>query len=162
MTTFSPIDLVVRHAVSFQKWAKETSTNAGQCIDEWLRRVGWTRPAPWCMAYATCMGKDMLGDAWPVPMTASCDVVLEWARKKKVVYNSPVRGDLALRLASPNDADHTFFIVDVRRTGTDIFFSTIEGNTGLAGQREGTAVLSHERLLKPGKYVFVRWVEAMA
>lgn len=158
--TFSPIDVTLRHAYSFRNWVRETSTNASQCITEWLRRTGITVPAPWCMAYATCMGKDMLDDKWPVPMTASCDVVLEWARKKSILYNSPERGDLGLVMASEGDAIHTFFVMDVQRRGADIVFSTIEGNTNRAGEREGTTVLSHERVLKP-KYKFVRWVEAL-
>lgn len=127
--------------------------NRGRAVERMLKRVGAKAGDPWCAAYVSDCGKTMLEGQWKLPMTASCDVLLEFARKHNALTDEPEPGAVFLVMKSPNDAIHTGFVTDVNRE----LYSTMEGNTNTEGGREGIGVYRRQRTLAPGRYKFIRW-----
>lgn len=168
MTSLTMVQAVLTHAKTFARYVREQGHNAGQAIEHWLKRTGRPKGDPWCMAWARCAIDDMVGAIPALPMTASCDVLLEAARMHKVLFAAPERGDLFLYMKSANDATHTGFVTDVRVGTGGVYFDTVEGNTGDPSlppddprAREGWGVFERKgpsaRKLVPGRYRFVRW-----
>ena len=144
-----------------QAGVTEVGHNGGPQVTAYLRATGLPAGNPWCAAFvAWCIGQAeaQTGVKCPLPKSASCDVLLEWGRKRGLLKNSPQPGDLFLRLESPTDAVHTGFVTGVPAAGS---FTTMEGNTNAAGGREGVMVRSHTRVVTPGGYAFLRWEEAL-
>lgn len=123
----------------------------------------------------------MFGRAWPVPRTAGCDVILEWAIKHGVLLlpqrtqalwaqryptrashwrqmdGAPMHGDLFLTMAHPGDATHVGVVDEAR---DDESFSTGECNANAAGSREGNAITTLPRrnhATDTRVYALVRW-----
>lgn len=129
-------------------------SNRGPRIEQMLALCGLGGGYPWCAAAVSQWGTDALGKAWPMPLTADCDVLLDFARRKGILSALPEPGDIFLRLKSPDDANHTGIVTAVNGRA----FDTVEGNTNRAGSREGTCVLARSRSLDDGhSYVFARW-----
>jgi hypothetical protein len=113
----------------------------------------------WCAAAVSTWGKEALGQRWPLPMTADCDVLLAKGRKLgKSSTPNPRSGDIFLLVyaSDPNDAHHTGVVTSVGSDGT---FGTIEGNTNTGGSSNGIGVFARTRVLSP-LYRFVRWADA--
>lgn len=128
------------------------ASNGGRWVEA-IQRVGGTSTGnPWC----ACFVSIILGIAYqgkpPLPFTASCDVLLEYARKKDWLTNTPVVGDVFLRLRSAHDADHTGFVTSETHP-----WSTIEGNAAESGTREGVGVFELRRPKGTEKYVFINY-----
>lgn len=130
-------------------------SNAGRWVEAIQRIGGTTRGNPWC----ACFVSMVLGIAFkgkpPLPFTASCDVLLETARKKGWLRDTPAPGYVFLRLVNKNDADHTGFVgaVDGDKWGT------VEGNANAAGGREGVQVCELTRPRGAERYVFIEYPE---
>jgi hypothetical protein len=128
-------------------------SNSGKRVNEYLTSVGFEDdPEPWCAAFVCWVLHKSLGEDNPIPMTADCDVLLAYARKRGVLKTTRKRGDIFLRLASQTDARHTGFC-------TDDDDGTIEGNTNPGGSREGYGVFARKR--GDSKLVFVRWADLL-
>lgn len=132
-------------------------TNDGYMVRAIQQATGTRPPDPWCASFVAYVGRGVLGARWPLPPTASCDVLLEVARTKGWLGETPERGDVFLVLRSDADAVHTGFVtgVDAERR-----FRTLEGNSNGGGSREGDGVY---RLTRGGgadrnTYAFIRWV----
>lgn len=133
------------------------AANRGRWVEA-LQRVGGTTPGqPWCACYVSAV----LGLAYqgknPLPYTAGCDVLLEDARARGLLVDTPQPGDVFLRLKTDTDADHTGFVREVLAGGK---WTTWEGNANAAGAREGNEVCSITRPRRAERYVFIRVPEA--
>ena len=134
-------------------------SNRGKAIDAYNRRVGTPLGSPWCASYAVdCIATvaATAGVACPIPLTASCDVLLGWARKRGRLFGSAQPGDLFLVMASEHDAVHTGFVEAVHTAAGTL--TTIEGNSNSSGGREGFEVVRRTRGLRSLR--FVRWQDA--
>lgn len=147
--------------------------NRGLLIDQFLRETGHDPGAPWCAAFVYHVGYWSHYDHanrrswWPLPSTASCYVLGEFARMRGVLFPEPRAGDVFL-VFNPmlNRFAHTGVVVRVLETEarsegrTWYTCLTIEGNTNAEGSREGNAVVRKTRRFHPevGDR-FVRWVE---
>ena len=132
-------------------------SNWGDAVSQFLAAVGWTTPAPWCCALAcwsireACRQMHYLG--LPVPMTASCELMREFARSKDLLFDTPQPGDLMLVLGSNGLAHHTGMVQGVDGN----LFWTVEGNSNQDGSAEGFEVVPQHRTVTPGHFVFFRW-----
>jgi hypothetical protein len=135
------------------------SSNRGKRVQEYqatttLGGSGW----PWCAAFVNwCIAHSItvgLLKEYPWIPTASCDFILDWARRNKILDTSPKAGDVFLLLSksSRNDAIHTGFVASVAAGK----FKTVEGNTNDNGSANGNGVYSLSRTMSE-RYVFVRW-----
>lgn len=142
------------------------ASNTGKRVQQYQASTtiggsGW----PWCAAYVSwCIQTAMptayrLRESYPWIPTASCDLILDWARRKNILSKTPQPGDVFLLLSSknPNDAIHTGFVNDV--SGSK--FTTIEGNTNNDGSANGNGVYALSRTLSK-RYVFVRWANLLS
>ncbi len=127
---------------------REVTTNWGSPkdpsdVDDFLKSVGITFPAPWCMAFVYwCFEQAAkeLGVPNPVPRTGGVAKCWSDAKDKRVLM--PQKGDLFVML-NPNGTGHIGFVDNV----PGLTFSTIEGNTNEAGSREGVMVRARERMV---------------
>lgn len=145
-------DEVVPMASRLVGWVKEASgANDGPWVEAIQRVTGNRRGDPWCASFvAFVLGMAYRGKN-PLPATASCDVLLEWARKGGRLVDEPEPGDVFLVMRTPTDAVHTGFVTRV----TPEVVGTIEGNTGPGGTREGWGVFARERRRKGLAFVRV-------
>lgn len=116
----------------------------------------------WCLNTCHYAGAKIIGKArWPLPINGSCDVLLQFARKHGILYDTPVRGAIGLKINPDNTADatHAFYVDSVLPNGR---FYTWEGNSNTDGSSNGTDVVSLLRPKKEGeRYQFVYWWELM-
>ena len=130
-------------------------SNGGLEVEAYLRSTGLGKGNPWCAAFVNwCIqeiGKQHNMDiAWP--KTASCDVILTFARRHDILFAQPEAGDVFLVMATQSDATHTGFVASVEGGK----FRTFEGNSNDEGSREGYEVASNNRPLT-SRFRFVRW-----
>lgn len=113
----------------------------------------------YCVAMIALWGVEALGQSvWPLPRTADCDVLLAFARRRKILFPSPEVGDVGL-LLRPSDHDDAFHAFVVRGLGDDgdgPRFATYEGNTNSGGSADGDGCYRRERT-DTQHIVFVRW-----
>lgn len=130
-------------------------SNRGPRVNKMLANVGLGPGYAWCDAAANTWGWEALGNKWPMPMTADCDVTLAFARKRKILSSTPQPGDifLLLRASDRDDAYHTGIVTAVPGDGT---VKTIEGNTNEAGSSEGVGVFAKIRPIN-SNIVFAHW-----
>jgi hypothetical protein len=165
-TIVEPIAALIAEAKKYRTERENNKDNRSIRIDYWnLETIGvWVdfpngaRGAPWCCSYVTAVGRQSLGHAWPVPLTASVQTVVDWAEAKGVLKEEPKRGDLLVSwYSSLGRFGHIAIVIDVM---TDGRIKTIEGNTNLDGSREGYGIF--ERLRSPSdRYKFVRWADVL-
>lgn len=146
-------DILLRGLALTEGIEEVGGANRGRAVERMLKRVGARPGDPWCAAYVSDAGKSMLKEQWRLPMTASCDVLLEHARRHGALSDEPAKGAVFLLMKSYHDAIHTGFVTD---DGNPIF-STLEGNTNDDGSPEGIAVLRRKRTHTPGKYKYIHW-----
>lgn len=148
----TPQELVIRVAMA-TIGAQEVGPNAGAYVERALKLTGLPIGNPWCAAWIAVVGKAALPETWPVPLTASCYALGEWAKKKNCLLTTPTPGAIFLVWrASLNRFAHTGIVVD----GAD----TISGNTTVPGQagdpREGWAVVRKVWSYRPEDR-FIAW-----
>lgn len=143
-----------------QKGVREVGNNAGKRVGEYLRSVGLPTGNPWCAAFVYwCIDKaaDELKVHNPFVRTGACAVIDAWAQRNNISENKPEPGDVFLRRGTVHGvfrACHTGFVTEVNGT----HFETWEGNTNLAGGREGIGVF-HRTRGNSDRFCFVRWSE---
>ena len=142
---------VVPVAELFVGWLKEaTGANDGPWVEAVQRTTGNRRGDAWCASWVNFVLQIAYSGRSPLPVTASCDVILEWARKHNRIVETPEPGDVFLVMRTPTDAVHTGFVS--RETPSTVL--TMEGNTNGGGSREGWGVFARER--RKTNLLFVR------
>jgi hypothetical protein len=125
--------------------ARETARNRGPEVDWYLRTVGLDPERgsyPWCAAFAYwCyrLASDELRVPCPIPRTAS--VHRMWERAKGKIY-MPRRGAVFC-IDKGGGKGHCGIVVELDWSAR--LLHTIEGNTNLAGSREGDGVYRRMR-----------------
>lgn len=152
MIELLPQELVLRVAAA-TVGAMEIDANAGPYVERVLKLTGLGKGYPWCAAHVCNVGVAALGSRWPVPHTASCAQLGEWAQSKGVLRTEPTPGAIfLLYFPSHKRFAHTGFCLGDSKTN--------EGNTNTDGSRDGWLVA--ERTRKWGSQDrFVYWWEAM-
>ena len=143
------IDDVLRGALACEG-AFEIQPNAGPFVERILATLGLPKGNPWCAAFVYATGTTMAGTDWPLPKTAGCQALYDFAMKKKWIRTTPQRGDVFLIWhAELARFAHTGFMLD----DTDL---TISGNTSGAGSRDGWLVGKRRWTFAPADR-FIRW-----
>ena len=162
--------LVVAAASSFIGVGEQGGDNRGQMVELFLREVGQEPGAPWCAAFVFHVGYWALYDhrglrsSWPLPRTASCWELGEFARRRGILGEQPMEGDVFLLYSRDHGRfAHTGFVVDTLggTHGRKTFeCMTIEGNTNDDGSNNGNNTLIRKRPfdLERGDR-FIRWVD---
>ena len=133
---------IVPVAELFVGWVRETTgKNDGPWVEAIQRTTGNKKGDPWCASFVNWVLDIAYRDMNPLPATASCDVLLEFARKNQLLTNTPQPGDVFLVMRTKNDAIHTGIVTEVKADTV----KTIEGNTNRDGAREGNGVWARER-----------------
>lgn len=133
---------VVPVAELFVGWVRETTgKNDGPWVEAIQRTTGNKKGDPWCASFVNWVLDIAYRDMNPLPATASCDVLLEFARKNQLLTTTPQPGDVFLVMKTKNDAIHTGIVTEVKADTV----KTIEGNTNREGAREGNGVWARER-----------------
>lgn len=148
------------------------ATNRGQVVDRFQAFVGLDPKAgsPWCAAFVYYAGYWGLYDplaaksAWPLPKTAGCAVLGEFAAKRAVLDTHPEVGDVFLLYYDKlKRFAHTGFILGRQADGS---WLTLEGNTSKPGdtnpatQREGWGVFGRSRAFGAADR-FIRWTSLL-
>ena len=133
---------IVPVAELFVGWVRETTgKNDGPWVEAIQRTTGNKKGDPWCASFVNWVLDIAYRDMNPLPATASCDVLLEFARKNQLLTSTPQPGDVFLVMKTKNDAIHTGIVTEVKADTV----KTIEGNTNRDGAREGNGVWARER-----------------
>jgi hypothetical protein len=155
------IDLVLSHAAkSVGAGEIPVNSNAGPYVERILAKRGLKKGSPWCAAEVSDTGELALGKRWPLPLTASCVVLGEFAQTHGVLMETPQRGDVFLLWENVSGVwrfAHTGFITSVNPDGT---CGTSEGNTNGSGSREGWLHAEKTRHFA-AKDRFIRWVDLL-
>jgi hypothetical protein len=167
--------LLVAAANAFVGLGEDGGDNRGQMVEHFLSEVRQPPGQPWCAAFVYHVGywshydhRDA-ASSWPLPATASCWELGEFARVRAVLRKEPTAGDVfLLYVSSLKRFAHTGIIVGVQsrqEAPGDVIYSctTVEGNTNADGSREGTMTLRKTRRfsLKNGDR-FIRWPDLRA
>lgn len=130
-------------------------SNRGARVQAMLRNTGLGGGYPWCAAAVTTWGIEALGSDWPVPRSADCDSILEWARREGCLHQSgPQRGDLFLVMKNAHDAIHIGVVSEVLSSE---YVKSWEGNTNDGGSRDGYGVFHRSR--SRHNLWYVRWAD---
>lgn len=141
---------VVPTAEQFIGWVKEaTKMNDGPWVEAIQRVTGNKKGDPWCASFVTFVLDIAFRGKNPLVRTASCDVMLEFARKQGWLTDKPQPGDVFLVMKTPTDAVHTGVVVSVGKTSV----KTCEGNTNEGGSRDGWGVFLRERRMGSLKFI---------
>lgn len=149
------VSMILAGAGLLEGVTEQGGPNRGPAVERILASTGNPPGDPWCASYVYRVGSAMMGAAWPLPRTASCDVLLEHARKRGLLREEPRPGDVFLVMKHDHDAIHTGFV-----TGWEgAAFTTLEGNTNPNGGREGYGVFRRRRggPSDRTRYQFIRW-----
>ncbi len=158
MLVLQPVGAVLR-AARLLLPVREAGPNSGRFVEAIQASTGNTAGDPWCASTVYYVGRGMLGTAWPIPKSASCDVQLECYRTHGELHTTPMVGDQFFLMRTATDAVHTGLVEAVSGRA----FSTLEGNTSggaSPGSRDGDGFYAGQRG-GPGdgnKYLFGRWV----
>ena len=130
-----------------------------EAIQDWRPFPMGGQAAPWCAAFVSQVGVQALGRRnWPVPITAIAQKIADWGAEHELLVPLPHEGDIfAVWYGEPRNAyGHVGFVTGIQGDT----YTTIEGNTGELGQREGYGVFAKIRPLNK-RAAFVRWVGAL-
>lgn len=137
-------------AEQFIGWVKEaTGANDGPWVEAFQRVTGNKRGDAWCASFATAILDIAYRGQNPLRRSASCDVLLEDARKKGWLTDTPEPGDLFLVMRTPTDAVHVGIVTSVGKLSV----KTVEGNTNDGGSRDGWGVFARERKRKGLQFI---------
>lgn len=162
LITLEAVDLVLRVAKS-RVGACEVpaNSNAGPFVERVLKNVGLGKGYPWCAADVFDIGTIALDDRWPLPKTASCAALGEFATAHNILVEKPQRGDVFLlweKVGGVWRFAHTGFVELVHADGA---CDTSEGNTNGAGSRDGWLHWEKTRYFA-AKDRFVRWTNLLS
>ena len=170
-----PLDpaLLMAAANGFVGLSEVGGANRGQMVELFLREVRQPPGQPWCAAFVHHVGYWSHWDnrthasTWPLPATASCYELGEFARARAVLRKDPVVGDVFLLYSEKlKRFAHTGIVVAVEAVsqqgaGDTVYTCmTVEGNTNEAGSSEGTQTLRKSRQfsMRRGDR-FIRWTD---
>jgi CHAP domain-containing protein len=113
-------------------------SNWGEHVQKYLKSVGLSFPASWCMAFIYWCAKE----AKPVnPLIKTGGVLRQWREVDvKYKFKDPKPGDIFIQ-DHGHGLGHTGFVESVQGE----MIHTIEGNTNDTGSREGYQVCRRER-----------------
>lgn len=159
----SALEAVLGEAKHYLGTAEQPhGSNRGVEVDYWIKECGLdpTKGYAWCAAWIGQMGRQAVGRwQWPVPATASCEAIFDWATTQRLVFAAPAVGDLFLLwekdLKPAPRFGHTGFVTALLADGS---CKTIEGNTNGGGGREGFGVFERTRRFVADDR-FVRWAQ---
>lgn len=143
--------------------ARESGVNDGTFVRWVQQQTGNAPPDPWCSSMQAKIGHAVLAEKWPVPLTASCKAVGDWAEKNKCLETAPMVGALMLFWGEkdPRGArfNHIGCVIKVIDSSTVV---TIEGNTSepQARIRDGTGCFQKTRNVE-ARDRFVYWWQAL-
>lgn len=176
MIPLSPRFLIAA-ATSFDGLREQGGNNRGLMVERFLASVGQSAGQPWCAAFVYHVGFWSHFDyrsrtsSWPLPATASCWVLGDFAQKRDVLEDEPAEGDVFL-VWKPSIARfaHTGIVARVRARGMSpaghAWFDcdTVEGNSNADGNRDANAVVRrvrrfHRELGGGRGDRFIRWVD---
>jgi hypothetical protein len=138
-------------------------TNWGPKVQEFLKAAEIDRPAAWCAglvqwcAEQAAYDHGVISPLETVKLQAYTPSYFEWAKhnNKFVTFEEAGLGDLfILYYPSLNRYGHIGLVEEVNVE--EGWFSTIEGNTGLEGEREGYMVAKRRRT-HTVNVKFIRW-----
>lgn len=143
---------VVPTAEQFVGWVNEaTNKNDGPWVEAIQRVTGNKKGDPWCASFVTFVLDIAFRGKNPLVRSASCDVMLNAARKNGWITDTPAPGDVFLLLKTDDDAVHTGFVTSAGKVSV----KTLEGNTNPGGSRDGWGVFARERR-RSSKLIFIR------
>lgn len=150
--------LFVAAASAFVGLGEDGDDNRGQMVELFLREVRQPPGQPWCAAFVHHVGYWSHYDhvagrsSWPLPATASCYELGEFARVRAILRKEPAVGDVFLSYSPAfRRFAHTGVVVAIeqslRTAGDDTLHlcTTVEGNTSYDGSREGRLTLRKTR-----------------
>jgi hypothetical protein len=165
--------LVVATANAFIGLGEDGDDNRGQMVELFLREVLQPPGQPWCAAFVHHVGywahydHASLHSTWPLPATASCFELAEFARERGILREQPAVGDVfLLHSRELRRFAHTGIIVELVQsygTGANASYActTVEGNTNADGSRNGNTTLRKTRRFSMANGDrFIRWVDA--
>lgn len=129
---------------------------ANSVFEKMLMDVGWRGGEAWCMYFV----KAVYMQAFPKKAAAISKILTGSTQQslknamaspdvfKVVTDGRPRAGDIVIWQSISNAANGHAGIV-IKNLSNDTS-ETVEGNTSLAGQREGQGVMNHDRILKIG------------
>ncbi|QDU27253.1 Zinc D-Ala-D-Ala carboxypeptidase precursor [Anatilimnocola aggregata] len=119
-------------------------SNRGAKVDAYNAAAGVNNGALWCMSFVYWSFQQaaaQTGQPNPMPQTAYCPFLYQWARDNQKLVTTPQRGDIflvkGLRDGKPS-VIHTGIV-----TGGSI--NTVEGNTNNDGSANGIGVFTRSR-----------------
>ena len=172
MIPLSPA-LLLAAATSFVGLGEDGGDNLGPVVELFLREVRQPPGQPWCAAFVHHVGfwshwdHAAKASSWPLPPTASCWELGEFARVRAILRTDPEVGDVFLiRSKQQQRFAHTGVIASVNRAlatpaGDTVYeATTVEGNTSDDGSREGRMTLTRTRRFstRAGDR-FIRWAD---
>ena len=169
---FTPAFLIAA-AASLVGVREQGGNNRGPLIELFLREVKQPPGQPWCAAFVHHAGywshydHETAKSSWPLPPTASCYMLGEYAKRRGVLRDAPEIGDVFLMWNEKlKRFAHTGIVVQLRDEGETpgegqwFECETIDGNTDAGGSREGDGVLRRiRRFLPDAGDRFIRWAD---
>ena len=115
-------------------------SNWGKPVQDYLKSVGITFPASWCMAFVYWCFDQVSNGSNPLVKTGGVMRAWREADKKYRVVGDPQPGDVFI-MDFGKGLGHTGFVEKVDAN----FIYTIDGNTNDSGSREGIEVCRRQR-----------------
>jgi len=165
---------LIAAASAFVGIGEQGGENRGQVVETFLKEVDLPAGLPWCAAFVHHVGYwshyDFVArrSSWPLPRTASCWELGDFARRNGLLEKEPLPGDVFLLYDQKlKRFAHTGIVVSVKVKHAIgdrdclVTCTSIEGNTNEQGEREGTTTRCREdRTINT--YTgdrFIRWSE---
>lgn len=161
---FSEPDVESGLGVNAASWAKgevgvteePIGSNWGPRVSEYLLSCGITYPAAWCAAFVNwCYEREAQGVGVdnPLPGTASCSALYDWAEGNGLLVTAPRQGDIFLCIGGDTGHYHTGFVAADPVNG---YFETTEGNSNYDGSANGYEVVYRSPGREVGSCDYVR------
>ena len=111
-------------------------SNWGKHVEKYLKSVGITFPAAWCMGFVYwCVNEACKEMDLNNPLKKTAGVMAQWVASKHLRVDKPMKGDIFI-MDFGGGKGHTGFVTSV--VGDRI--QTVEGNSNDEGSREGFEV----------------------
>lgn len=156
---------------------RDEGPRRGSIIEAMLDSVGLPADANWAAAFVQFVGywthfeHEARASSWPFPMAGTFTQLLQLARRRAVVVDTPRVGDVAVICdRRTHSYEQGGFVVEVRDEGRlgghgPSYFDciTIEGNTDLQGARDGARVSRvPRRIIDAAGDCLIRWADLEA
>ena len=165
--------LLVAAATALVGTGEEGGENRAPMVERFPREVQLEPGYPWCAAFVYHVGKWSHYDhyrkasSWPLPATASCKELAQFAMRNGVLSEIPMEGSVFLLAThATHEFHHTGVVATVddqyaTRDGDRIFVcTTIEGNTNDDGSNEGRETLIKQRTFSMQRGDrFIAWMD---